>query len=149
MNYCNLLLSDAPKYQLKRLQKIQNAAAGFVLKRHANVQDVIDLKWLPVEESIDTALAKTAHNAIHNVNWPTYLRLTRAHVKNRNLRSAEDNKFNIDATGSLNGCFADLAAKCFNDLPVNIKKIESKPCFNVKCFNYYFDKATARILNLS
>jgi len=34
------------------MQKVQNAAAGFVLKRHADIKDVIDLKWLPVIETM-------------------------------------------------------------------------------------------------
>ena len=53
LNYGAVLLSDATKDQLHRLQKVQNAAAGFVTKRHANIKDVIDLKWLPVIENIE------------------------------------------------------------------------------------------------
>ena len=64
LNYGNVLLSDAKKYQLQRLQKVQNVAAGFVLKRRADIKDVINLKWLPVIENIDMAIAKAAYNAV-------------------------------------------------------------------------------------
>ncbi len=33
---------------LKRLQRVQNACAAFVLGKFATVNDVISLKWLPV-----------------------------------------------------------------------------------------------------
>ena len=55
----NVLLSDLPKSEIKRLQKVQNAAAGYVLRRHANINDVLSLKWLPVAESIESSLANT------------------------------------------------------------------------------------------
>ena len=148
INYGNILLSDAPKYQLNRLQKVQNAAAGFVLKRHAAIKDVIKLNWLPIVESIDLSLAKAAHNAIHNVNWPSYIKLTRLH-SNRTSRSSETSAYDIDDRTRLNGSFKHESAKCFNDLPLDIKKIESKQSFGVKCRNYFIDKATARLLNMS
>ena len=49
INYCNVFFSDAPQYLLKKLQKLQNAAARFVYGRHTNECDIIDLKWLPVK----------------------------------------------------------------------------------------------------
>ena len=87
LNYGAVLLSDATKDQLHRLQKVQNAAAGFVTKRHANIKDVIDLKWLPVIENIDLAIVKTAHCALHNPDWPSYLRLSKVQNQRGNLRS--------------------------------------------------------------
>ena len=50
INYCNVLLTDAPQYLLKKLQKIQNAAACFVFGRQVVDKDLIELKWLPVKE---------------------------------------------------------------------------------------------------
>jgi len=121
-----------------------------VLKRRANIKDVIDLKWLPVIESIDMAIAKAAHNALNNQDWPTYLCLSRVQMRNRDLRNADFNFHNIYDTSRLKGTFTHESAKCFNDLPpVNIKKIDSKQSFGMKCRNYYLDKATASILNLS
>ena len=39
MNYCNVLFCDATKTELNRLQKIQNAAAGFIFNQHAKIAD--------------------------------------------------------------------------------------------------------------
>ena len=33
----------------QHLQKVQNPAAGFVLNKYAKINDVINIKWLPVE----------------------------------------------------------------------------------------------------
>ena len=73
INYGNVLLGDLPKSEIKRLQKVQNAAAGYVLRRHADINDVLSLKWLPVAESIESSLAKTIHKAVNDKNWPSYL----------------------------------------------------------------------------
>ena len=49
LGYCNKLLLDIPKYMKQHLQKVQNPAAGFVLNKYAKINDVINIKWLPVE----------------------------------------------------------------------------------------------------
>ena len=37
-----------PVYQEKRLQRLQNAYAGFVTRKFAGLEDIIKLNWLPV-----------------------------------------------------------------------------------------------------
>ena len=41
-----------PDYLIRRLQKVENAAAGFVQGRYANAENVLALNWLPVKERI-------------------------------------------------------------------------------------------------
>ena len=76
INYCNALLSDAPMYLLKKLQKIQNAAARFVYGRQVDENDVVGLKWLPVRERISLSLAKLTHKAIKRL-LVFYLKITK------------------------------------------------------------------------
>lgn len=147
INYCNVLFSDAPQYLLKKLQKLQNAAARFVYGRHANEQDVINLKWLPVKERISLSLVKLAHKALHDVSWPSYLKVTKMTSRGRNLRSETENELNIDTHGCFEGSFAHQAGKTYNELPFNIKNINEYNKFSTKCLNYYFDKAIARVLS--
>ena len=40
-------------YLVKRLQRVQNCAAGYVLGSYANAVDVANLKWLPILEGIE------------------------------------------------------------------------------------------------
>ena len=71
-----------PKYK-----KLQNAAAGFVLNKYANISDVINKKWLLVEEPIEYSLAMLGFEAIYDENAPNHLKLTQKVASTRNLRS--------------------------------------------------------------
>ena len=145
LNYGNVLLGDLTKIELNRLQKVQNAAAGFVLQKHAELDDVLSLKWLPISESIDSSLAKTIHKAVNDKNWPSYLPIKVSLQRSREHRSNDTTVHNVEP-GEANGSFKFLGAKCFNVLPTNVKTITKKENFNKKCFEYYFDKAVARNL---
>ena len=58
INYCNVVYSQMPKYLVKRLQRVQNCAAGYVLGRYTNAVDVVNLNWLPVLEGIEYNISK-------------------------------------------------------------------------------------------
>ena len=64
INYGIVLYKNAPAYLIKRLQRLQNVAAGYVLTRYSNEKDVISLNWLPIIELIDFEISKLAHNTI-------------------------------------------------------------------------------------
>ena len=76
-----------PDYLSKRLQRVQKAAASFVLGRTSTEDIVLKLKWPPVKEQREWNLLKATHKAIHNTNWPNYLKLT-IFQHNRCLRSS-------------------------------------------------------------
>ena len=61
--YCDTVFDSIPAYQIKRLQKVMNCAAGFTLARYATVIDVIKLNWLPVKEKLQFNTAKLVHKA--------------------------------------------------------------------------------------
>ena len=42
--------NNLPKLLSKRIQKLMNSCAGFVLNKYAKESDLISLKWLPFEE---------------------------------------------------------------------------------------------------
>ena len=103
INYCNALLSDAPQFLVKKLQKLQNAAARFVYGRHVRENDVIGLKWLPVRERISLSLAKLAHKALHDPSWPSYLTVRKLIPRGRNLRSENEFELSVDISGCFEG----------------------------------------------
>ena len=147
IDYGNELLKDAPQYLIKRLQKVQNAAAGFVICRKANVSDVIELGWLPVQERICLSLANLAHKALHDPSWPSYLKLKNVTSGERSLRSNNSTQGNVDINAAVSGTFVECAGDCFNALPQNVKVIDDHKSFKRKCFNYYFDLAFSRVLS--
>ena len=48
INYDIVLYKNAPAYLIKHIQRLQNAAAGYVLMRYFNEKDVISLNCYPL-----------------------------------------------------------------------------------------------------
>ena len=69
LNYNDAIFTPLPVYLIKRLQRVQLAAAGFVLGRYANEKDLLKLKWLPISERRDHRLACLAHRALYSTDW--------------------------------------------------------------------------------
>ena len=65
LDYCDTVYSPLHDYQIKRLQRVQNACAGFVKGSYAKVADVIPIGWLPMKERRDWHMLKMAHKALH------------------------------------------------------------------------------------
>ena len=143
LNYSNVVYAQIPKYQVERLQKIQNIAAGYVLSRYATLNDVIQLKWLPVKEYIELNTAKIVHKSRRDKNHPSYLNVEffdpskklRSTLKEPMVKVVNDGTFQSQA-------------RWYDDLPENIKSLKTLEEFNKEAKKYYFDKALARVLSL-
>ena len=57
-----------PKYLVKRLQRVQNCAVGYVLGRYADVVDVVNLNWLPILEGIEYNISKLTYQGLNDKN---------------------------------------------------------------------------------
>jgi hypothetical protein len=63
--YYNIIIyHPLPMNQLKKLQRVQNAAASFVTNKYCRTGDVLSLGWLPVQERIELELMRFAHRSI-------------------------------------------------------------------------------------
>ena len=51
-----------------RLEKLLQSSAGFVKCKYRCKNDVIDLKWLLLEERIDSSILKLVYNGINKEN---------------------------------------------------------------------------------
>ena len=106
-------------YRNQQTSKGQNAAAGYVLSRHANIQDVIKLSWLPITERIDYSTAVLAFKPLHE-RCPSNLQLILKEDR-RNLRNNHINAGpKIDCHDQVQSFQSD-AAYVFNALPKNIR----------------------------
>ena len=76
-----------PHFLKKRVQRVQNAAAGFVLNHFCSERDVLELGWLPTLENTQLNILKLGHRALFSEVWPEYLQLPRHHPQ-RTLRSS-------------------------------------------------------------
>ena len=110
-----------PKYQMKRLRRIQNCRASFVLKRHAKIDDGEELSWLPIGKRLQLSILKLAHKALHNSDLPAYLRL-RVFKSSYNLRPLMSLRIDYPYVNELN-TFQDQAAKSFKAFPPDIRCI--------------------------
>ena len=64
MDYCNSLLSGAPKSLINKLQRVQNCAAKVCLnkRKYDSVTPLLkELHWLPVQARIDYKIATLCH----------------------------------------------------------------------------------------
>ena len=77
LNFNDTVTYPLPMFLQKRMQRVQNAAAGFVLNRYCSEEDVLQLGWLPTLENTKLNILKLGHRALYN-NWPEYLTLSRS-----------------------------------------------------------------------
>ena len=148
MDYCNGLLLGAPATELKRLQKVQNAAAHILTnsaKREHITPVLFSLHWLPVEQRVKFKTLLNVHKAIHGTA-PAYLEFfSKCDSSDIILRSCDNHTLNVPFTCSslvLNRAFSVSGAKLWNSLPVTLRSInytqEFKRQLKTFLFSDYF-----------
>ena len=147
LDYCNALFNSIPQYLIRRMQRVQTAAASYIHCKRAREEDVLSLKWLPVKERIQYAIAKLAYKAINHKTWPSYITIkTRQPNSIRSLRSNENAESLIELKTTNHNTFEHSAASVFNELPITCRMAESYHAFCNQAKAYLLDKAMARIL---
>ena len=123
-------------YLVKRLQRVQLAAAGFVIGKYADLHDVLKLGWLPIPERQEFHMAKLAFHSANNRNWPEHLKI-KQYVPTRNLRSSKDFKLCSNFTPNT---FKYSASNVFNNLPSTIRFLKAPQDFYARCRSYFTAK---------
>ena len=113
-------------YFVKRLQRVQNCAAGYVFGRYAHAFDAVNLNQLPILEDIGFNISTLTYRGLNDKNWPSYLPVEIL-TQERTLRS---NNFGPCVDHGEKNTFQDQAKNTFNKLPINIRSYESKIIFN-------------------
>ena len=137
LDYGNVLLCNLPLHLQRKLQKVQNAAAGFALRKHAGIEDVLKLSWLPTLERTEYAVAVLAFKAMHH-HSPNNINVKIKENK-RNLRSDRDVGIMITYDEPAK-TFQYDAKRVFNNLPqviresTNIQSFKHKKKFQIKNF---------------
>ena len=77
LDYADLVFYPLPQFLLRRLQRVQFAAACFVVGHYVkNFRDVVKIGWLPINKGRDLNLLKSCFKALHNTKtWPDYLKI--------------------------------------------------------------------------
>ncbi|RMX38367.1 hypothetical protein pdam_00005500, partial [Pocillopora damicornis] len=111
-----------PQFLLRRLKRVQFAAASFVLSHYVkNFRDVLKIGWLSINERRDLNLLESCFKALHNTEtWPYYLKIIKQECR-KELRSSNSIRLVVPTE---NSTFQDNASKLFNNLPESIRNFK-------------------------
>ena len=146
LDYCNALFAGLPVSTLAPLQRVENAAARFVLdlKWSEHITSALkQLHWLPIKQRICYKLSTIVHKCLHQ-QAPDYLSelfTFTADIQSRcSLRSASDGKLAIPRTRIQFGdrAFSVAGARQWNSLPVELRNIDDFGLFKAKLKTHLF-----------
>ena len=136
LDYCDSVFSPLPRYLMKRLQKIEFAAASFVYGRYINnIGDIIfKAKLASCGRKKGFNLLKLTFKALHFQQslCPTYLNLQRVSIV-RELRSLGCIRLQVPLE---KGTFQDTTASIFNNLPKELKICDNFNLFTSRLFKF-------------
>ena len=135
--YNDCVLYPIPLGLVKRMEKVQKAAASFVFGRYVSMKDVIKLNWLPVKQQLEWHTLKITHKALHDPNWPKYLCVKRFNHE-RTLRSSAGTLLELPL---ISNTFQDQVASSFNKLPINLRNCEDHKQFVKDTFKFLLSQA--------
>ena len=142
MDYADAIFRPLPLRLLKRLQKVQNAAASFVLGRYAKEKDVMTLGWLPMKERRDWHLMKLSFKYVNDQKKPKYIDIS-LRENTRNLRSSSAP---LIASSRTSNTFRNDAAELYNKLPAEIRNSKTAAEFSKQTRNNLHIAAKGRLL---
>ena len=89
LDYADLVFYPVPQFLLRRLQRVQFAAASFVLGHYVkNFRDVLKIGWLAINERRDLNLLQSCFKALYNTEtWPDYLKIIKQECRKELLSS--------------------------------------------------------------
>ena len=117
-----------PAFLQKKVQRVQNAAASFVLNRFCSERNVLEVGWLVTLERTQYNIMNLVHKALHEDTWPSSLALIR-HNPGRELRPSRAATLQIPL---VKGTWQDSAANLFNGLPETVRSCTNFSAFSKK-----------------
>ena len=132
MDYADAVFRPLSLKLQKRLQKVENAAASFVLGRYTKEIDVLSLGWLPMKERRDWHLVKLAFKYISKRNKLAFKYISKRNKPEYTDISQKENRENLRsssapliATSTNYKTLRNNAAELFKKMPIAIRS--SKP----------------------
>ena len=146
LDYCNALLYGLPKYQLQRLQYVQNKAARVVLQmsRFQHITPVLcELHWLPIQYRIIFKILLLVYKALNGIS-PSYLAQKLHYCSHtRSMRSVSNELLMQPRSYTKtygDRAFAVHAPREWNLIPYEIRKSNNISSFKRSLKTYLFSK---------
>ena len=143
----NSLLSGVPKEQLKKLQRVQNAAARVVTRtpKHDHITPVLkELHWLPIPQRIEYKILLLVFKSLYGLA-PGYLNdLLQWTGTTRNLRHHDAFLLKLSKTRLVtfgDKAFSNAGPRLWNTLPLDLRCIDSVDIFKSRLKTYLFKQA--------
>ena len=148
LDYCNSLLFEIPQYQIKRLQRVLDAAARITCftPRCSHITPVLmHLHWLPTKFRVEFKIALFVYKALKGMA-PDYIAdlLLEKRDWSYQLRSNDQGLLLIPKTRAKtlgNRAFAHAGPSTWNKLPYNIRNTKSIENFKSQLKIFLFKKA--------
>ena len=144
LNNGNALLYGVPKFQVARLQRMQNVAARVVTRtsRTDHITPVLkSLHWLPVQYRIQYKLLLLTFKALHGL-VPSYLSdLLKPYLPSRQLRSASQHLLTVPKTRYVtvgDRSFTKAGPVLWNSLPLQLRSCAILNSYKQQLKTYLF-----------
>ena len=122
-----------PQFLLRRLQRVQFAAASFVLGHYVRTFGMCLKSDGFQSMRRDSNLLKSCFKALHNTEtWPDYLKIIKQECR-KEIRSSNSIRLVVPTK---NGTFQDNASKLFKNLPETIRNCKDYRNFLKRSRNF-------------
>ena len=151
LDYGNALLAGAPKYQVKKLQSVQNAAARVVTKtgKYDHISHRMkELKWLPVGHRIKYKINLLTWKALNGMS-PEYISVMISERDNgKNLRTGNTKVLHVPKTNLKtmgDKAFSVVGPKTWNLLPPKLRTKTNLQSFKAELKSLYLKEAYSNL----